>query len=314
MFIEVRLATDVRPNAVVIAEDAVLPLQGANFVWVVIDGKATRRQVELGVRTPGFVEARTGVEAGEQVVVGGQERLAEGAPAAPTVVDRTPASGRESVGGTRRASRHCRQDNRRQARATAAEDGGDPEAGGPEAAVAPRGRGAGWPCRPRCCSWSAPRSARRRRAPSARSTARPPPTPTSSPFSIRSATVAPRSAGHARAQPRGAGGPVRRRLPAARRRARRTRPGAASRWSMSRRTSTPAKWRGRRPRRCCCAISRSARSRRCSTASSCWWCRSTTWTATRPWRRATPTGRDRTAPRSSGAAPTARASTSTATT
>jgi membrane fusion protein, multidrug efflux system len=100
MFIEVRLATDVRPNAVVIAEDGVLPLQGANFAWVVIDGKATRRPVELGVRTPGFVEALTGVEAGEQVVVGGQERLAEGAPAAATVVDRTPASGREGLGGT----------------------------------------------------------------------------------------------------------------------------------------------------------------------------------------------------------------------
>jgi membrane fusion protein (multidrug efflux system) len=99
MFIEARLATDVRPNAVVIAEDAVLPLQGANFVWVVIDGKATRRPVELGVRTPGFVEALTGVEAGEQVVVGGQERLSDGAPAAPTVVDRTPASGREGAGG-----------------------------------------------------------------------------------------------------------------------------------------------------------------------------------------------------------------------
>jgi membrane fusion protein, multidrug efflux system len=100
MFIEARLATDVRPNAVVIAEDAVLPLQGSNFVWVVNEGKATRRQVELGVRTPGFVEARAGVEAGEQVVVGGQERLAEGAPAAATVVDRTPKSGRESVSDT----------------------------------------------------------------------------------------------------------------------------------------------------------------------------------------------------------------------
>ena len=100
MFIEVRLATAVRPNAVVIAEDAVLPLQGANFVWVVIDGKATRRPIELGVRTPGFVEALTGVEAGEQVVVGGQERLSEGGPAAATVLDRTPSSGRESVGGT----------------------------------------------------------------------------------------------------------------------------------------------------------------------------------------------------------------------
>ncbi|HEX6104768.1 MAG TPA: efflux RND transporter periplasmic adaptor subunit [Gemmatimonadales bacterium] len=96
MFIEARLATAVRPDAVVIAEDAVLPLQGANFVWVVTpDGKATRRQVDIGVRTPGFVEARTGVEAGEQVVVAGQERLSEGAPAAPTVVDRTPQRGTE---------------------------------------------------------------------------------------------------------------------------------------------------------------------------------------------------------------------------
>jgi membrane fusion protein, multidrug efflux system len=100
MFIEARLATDVRPTAVVIAEDGVLPIQGTNYVWVAVDGKATRRQVELGVRAPGFVEARSGVEAGEQVVVGGQERLAEGAPVAVTLVDRTPTTGRESVGGT----------------------------------------------------------------------------------------------------------------------------------------------------------------------------------------------------------------------
>jgi membrane fusion protein, multidrug efflux system len=97
MFIEVRLATAVRPNAVVIAEDAVLPLQGNNFVWVAANGKATRRQVELGVRTPGFVEVRGGVEAGEQVVVGGQERLAEGAPVAPKVLDRSPQRGTESA-------------------------------------------------------------------------------------------------------------------------------------------------------------------------------------------------------------------------
>jgi membrane fusion protein (multidrug efflux system) len=118
MFIEARLATDVRPNAVVIAEDAVLPIQGTNYVWVAADGKATRRQVELGVRTPGFVESRTGVEAGEQVVVGGQERLAEGAPVAATVVDRTPAGGRESVGGTTPAPDTARTD-------TAVADGGD---------------------------------------------------------------------------------------------------------------------------------------------------------------------------------------------
>jgi membrane fusion protein, multidrug efflux system len=95
MFIEARLATAVRPNAIVIPEDAVLPLQGANFVWVVADGKATRRQVELGVRTPGFVEVRSGVENREQVVVGGQERLAEGAPVQAQLVERRPARGLE---------------------------------------------------------------------------------------------------------------------------------------------------------------------------------------------------------------------------
>ena len=62
MFIEARLATAVRPSAVVIPEDAVVALQGSTFVWVVRQGKATRRQVDLGVRTPGFVEARSGVE------------------------------------------------------------------------------------------------------------------------------------------------------------------------------------------------------------------------------------------------------------
>jgi membrane fusion protein (multidrug efflux system) len=98
MFIEARLATAVRPNAVVIPEDAVLPLQGTNFVWVVADGKATRRQVELGVRTPGFVEVTSGVENREQVVVGGQERLAEGAPVQAQLVERRPAGGQEDVG------------------------------------------------------------------------------------------------------------------------------------------------------------------------------------------------------------------------
>jgi membrane fusion protein (multidrug efflux system) len=101
MFIEARLATAIRPHAVVIPEDAVLPLQGANFVWVINNGKATRRQVELGVRTPGFVEVKSGVENTEQVVVGGQERLAEGAPVQAKLVERQPAAVQEDVGDAR---------------------------------------------------------------------------------------------------------------------------------------------------------------------------------------------------------------------
>jgi membrane fusion protein (multidrug efflux system) len=112
MFIEARLATAVRPEAVVIPEDAVLPLQGSNFVWVVGNGKATRRQVELGVRTPGFVEIQSGVEKGEQVVVGGQERLAEGAPVQAQLVERRRVGGQEDVGSAeQRAGSVAAQDD-----------------------------------------------------------------------------------------------------------------------------------------------------------------------------------------------------------
>lgn len=101
MFIEARLATDIRTNAIVVPEDAVLPLQGSTFVWVVKDGKADRRQVTLGVRTPGWAEIQGGgVEPGDQVVVGGIERLFPGAPVMAQVVERRRGAptGAESTG------------------------------------------------------------------------------------------------------------------------------------------------------------------------------------------------------------------------
>ena len=83
MFIEARLATATRPNAIVVPEDAVQPLRAANIVWAVTGGKANRRVVQLGVRSPGIVEIVSGVKAGEQVVVGGLERMADGMAVAP---------------------------------------------------------------------------------------------------------------------------------------------------------------------------------------------------------------------------------------
>src|SRR6266481_5266422 len=92
MFIEARLVTAVRPQAVVVPEDAVVPAEGSSFVWVVAAGKADRRKVNLGVRTPGFVEVTDGVKAGEQVVTGGLAMLAPGAPVMPRVVEQKPAA------------------------------------------------------------------------------------------------------------------------------------------------------------------------------------------------------------------------------
>jgi membrane fusion protein (multidrug efflux system) len=83
MFVEARLATASRPNAIVVAEDAVQPLRTANIVWAVIDGKASRRVVQLGARAQGKVEIVSGVNAGELVVIGGLERMSEGMAVAP---------------------------------------------------------------------------------------------------------------------------------------------------------------------------------------------------------------------------------------
>ncbi len=83
MFIEARLATATRKNAITVREDAIQPMRTANIVWAVADGKASRRIVVLGSRSNGIVEIVSGVTAGEQVVVGGLERMQEGMAVAP---------------------------------------------------------------------------------------------------------------------------------------------------------------------------------------------------------------------------------------
>src|ERR1700752_5354265 len=88
MFIEARLATEIRPKAVIVPEDAILPLQGQTFIWAVKEGKADRRPVTLGVRTAGWVEILSGINAGDSVVVGGTMMLYPNATLMPTLVER----------------------------------------------------------------------------------------------------------------------------------------------------------------------------------------------------------------------------------
>jgi membrane fusion protein (multidrug efflux system) len=88
MFVEVRLVAEVRVDAIVVPEDAILPLEGEDYVWVVTEGTVTRQPVVLGVRKPGFVEVRDGLAVGDHVVVGGLQRLFEGAPVTPIPVER----------------------------------------------------------------------------------------------------------------------------------------------------------------------------------------------------------------------------------
>jgi membrane fusion protein (multidrug efflux system) len=104
MFIEARLATNIRANAVVVPEDALQPTQGATFIWVIKQGKADRRQVGVGVRTAGWAEIVSGVEAGDSVVVGGAERLFPTAPVMARLIDRHRGAptGQESTAASTR--------------------------------------------------------------------------------------------------------------------------------------------------------------------------------------------------------------------
>lgn len=91
-FVEVTLVLEVRENRAVIPEEAVMTLGGKLTVYVVEDGTARQRPVELGVRMSPRIEVMTGVAPGETVVVGGQHRLTDGARVA-TVGSKPDAGG-----------------------------------------------------------------------------------------------------------------------------------------------------------------------------------------------------------------------------
>ena len=98
MFVEARLATRVRPDALVVPEEAILPLGGTNYVWAITDeGTADRIEVELGVRVRGSVEVRRGVTAGQRVVTRGHAMLFPGA--AVQILEDTPAQAEDAPAG-----------------------------------------------------------------------------------------------------------------------------------------------------------------------------------------------------------------------
>lgn len=79
MFLTVDLSQDNRPG-VVIPEEALVPEQARQFVYVVRDGAVDKREVTLGRREPGYVEITNGLEAGDRVVIEGTLKLRQGAP------------------------------------------------------------------------------------------------------------------------------------------------------------------------------------------------------------------------------------------
>jgi membrane fusion protein (multidrug efflux system) len=80
MFARVRVIVGERPAALLVPEEAIVPLGDDFFVYTVADGKAKRVRVKLGVRREAMVELLEGVKAGDLVVTAGMRVQRDGQP------------------------------------------------------------------------------------------------------------------------------------------------------------------------------------------------------------------------------------------
>jgi membrane fusion protein (multidrug efflux system) len=78
MFLTVRLERGAI-DMLTVPEESLLPEQGDMFVWVVADGQASKRKVQIGQRSVGSVQIVAGLQPGELVVTEGTQRLRDGA-------------------------------------------------------------------------------------------------------------------------------------------------------------------------------------------------------------------------------------------
>lgn len=80
MFARVSLTFDVRDGALLVPEQALVPMGQDRYVFRVVEGKAARTKVELGLRRPGEVQVTKGLAANDAIIVDGQLKVQDGTP------------------------------------------------------------------------------------------------------------------------------------------------------------------------------------------------------------------------------------------
>lgn len=97
-FVNVRLQLAVHDNVLKVPNDALQFGNQGRFVWVLdADGNAQMQQVELGVADAQFTLVTTGLEAGQQVVIEGVDRLKNGSKVEVITLDGQPVAPAVSV-------------------------------------------------------------------------------------------------------------------------------------------------------------------------------------------------------------------------
>ncbi len=79
LFARVGLILELKPDALTVPEQAIVPRGDSQFVFRVNDGKVKQTEVKIGTRRDGRVEIVEGLGAGDTVVTAGQQKIRDGA-------------------------------------------------------------------------------------------------------------------------------------------------------------------------------------------------------------------------------------------
>ena len=96
MFMQLAVELE-RRDAVTIPEEAVVVEGDQAYVFLIANGKATRRDVKLGLREPGIVEITHGLKTGDLVITRGIQRVREGSPVEASQISPRPRRCREGA-------------------------------------------------------------------------------------------------------------------------------------------------------------------------------------------------------------------------
>ncbi|MBR0598297.1 efflux RND transporter periplasmic adaptor subunit [Sinanaerobacter chloroacetimidivorans] len=76
--LDIEISVDQRENAVRVSDKAVFELENKDYVYVVSDGKAVLREVELGLEGEDFIEVLSGLEEGDVIILSPEDEIQEG--------------------------------------------------------------------------------------------------------------------------------------------------------------------------------------------------------------------------------------------
>jgi membrane fusion protein, multidrug efflux system len=86
-FVRVSVILAERPNALLIPEEAIMPVGDKRLVNLVVEGKVELREVKLGKRLDGKVEVVEGLQGDETLISAGWQKVRAGAPVRTKVVE-----------------------------------------------------------------------------------------------------------------------------------------------------------------------------------------------------------------------------------